>query len=110
MFLEIGLWQTIEANTAIALEATVREKKQRGEEGETPQTIYKRLLKQAEGRLGHRCGERFRELTIQCLKGAAGEAFEDEEQGRDKLMVGLQEKFRRVVVRPLLELADTVGK
>jgi hypothetical protein len=103
VLLEIGLWQTVASNTGISLAATVKN----APPGEAPKQIYDKLLHQAKGRLGHRCGDRFRDITAKCLEGEAGD-LGDVALPHDKLMTGLQEKYRQSVVEPLAKLAEAV--
>lgn len=103
VFLEIGLWQTVSSIAGIDLAATV----QNAKAGEAPKQIYEKLLKQVNGRLGHRCGDRFRDITAMCLEGEAGD-LGDVVLPHDKLMTGLQEKYRHAVVEPLAKLGEAV--
>ena len=69
-----------------------------------PHTVSDALLRQAERRLGHRCGEKFHEVVVRCLKGDFGIMAERD----DRLDSGLQGKFRECVVERLEELAGAV--
>jgi hypothetical protein len=70
--------------------------------------VYEKLLRQAKGRLGHRCGDRFRNITVMCLEGKAGELGEGTTQS-EKFETGLQKKYQDSVVKPLLQLAEAVS-
>lgn len=103
VFLEVGLWQSSASNVGISLAATVKN----SPPGEATKRIYEKLLHQAKGRLGHRCGDRFRDITAQCTEGEAGD-LGDVEFSSDKLMPELQEKYRQTVVEPLARLVEAV--
>ena len=71
---------------------------------QVPHAISNALLRQAERRLGHRCGEKFREVVVRCLKGEFGIVAERD----DRLDSGLQGRFREYVLDKLEELAGVV--
>jgi hypothetical protein len=102
VFLEIGLWQTVSSIAGIDLTATIKDAKA----GEAPKQVYEKLLKQANGRLGHRCGDRFRDITAMCLEGETGDL--GDVVPHDELMTGLQERYRQAVVEPLAKLGEAV--
>jgi hypothetical protein len=62
----------------------------------------KELYRQAEVRLGHRCGSRFRSIVLRCLNGDfSNPATADEAIPAS----GLQSSFRELVVNPLRRLS-----
>jgi hypothetical protein len=103
VFLEIGLWQTVMEIKGVNLAATIKNSK----EGQAPREVYEKLIRQAEGRLGHRCGERFRDITVKCLEGKTGElgvGFVHQ----DELATELRGRYQSAVVEPLALLAEAV--
>lgn len=103
VFLEIGLWQTVTEIKGVNLAATIKNSK----EGQAPREVYEKLIRQAEGRLGHRCGERFRDITMKCLEGKTGDlgvGF----LHQDELATELQGRYQSAVVEPLALLAEAV--
>jgi hypothetical protein len=103
VFLEVGLWQTVTEIKGIDLTATIKNSK----EGQAPKDVYEKLLRQANGRLGHRCGERFRDITVKCLEGKTGDLGVGVLH-HDELETGLQRKYQDTVVEPLALLAEAV--
>jgi hypothetical protein len=85
--LEIGLWEPAETMGGNNFQAVKQ----------VPNAISGALLRQAERRLGHRCGEKFREIVIRCLKGDFGIVAEND----DRLNSGLQGKYREYVLEKL---------
>lgn len=94
VLLEIGLWEPAETMGGNNFQAVKQ----------IPTAISGALLKQAERRLAHRCGDKFREVVVRCLKGNFGIAPEMD----DRLDSELQEKFRKCVLENLKELATVV--
>lgn len=98
--LEIGLWEkaiSVGGNNFEKL-GTEPHQKSTGHE----KKVSRALLHQAERRLGHRCGNRFRDSVCRCLSGSFGVAQDD------ALETNLQGVFREVVVNELKKLADSV--
>jgi hypothetical protein len=94
VLLEIGLWEAAETMGGNDFQIVKQ----------VPRAISDALLRQAERRLGHRCGEKFREVVVRCLNGEFGIAAERD----DRLDSGLQGKFRECVLEKLEELAGVV--
>ena len=103
VFLEVGLWQRVTEIKGIDLTATIKNSK----EGQAPKDVYGKLLRQAKGRLGHRCGERYRDITVKCLEGKTGDLGVGVLH-HDELETGLQRKYQDAVVEPLALLAEAV--
>jgi hypothetical protein len=94
VFMEIGLWEkaeTMGGNNFGAL-------------ADDPLAVKAQLLRQADRRLGHRCGERFREIVMRCMEGR----FDVQRETDDRLDSHLQAKFRELVLRPLEEMWKVV--
>ena len=98
--LEIGLWEK-----AISVGGNNFEKlgtEPHGISTGHEKKVSRALLHQAERRLGHRCGNRFRDLVCRCLTGNFG-VIQD-----DALETKLQKVFRELVVNELKKLTDSV--
>jgi hypothetical protein len=104
VFLEVGLWQTVTEIKGFDLAATIKN----SEEGQAPKLVYEKLLRQAKGRLGHKCGDRFRNITVMCLEGKGGDLGDGVSQ-YDEFKTGLQKKYEDNVVKPLALLAEAVS-
>jgi hypothetical protein len=94
VFLEIGLWEKAETMGGNNFQ-TMKQ---------NPPAISKELLRQGQRRLGHRCGDKFREIVTRCLEGN----FEVDQETDDKLGSELQSRFRERVVQLLEQLAKAV--
>ena len=75
--------------------------------GEAPKKISEKLIRQAEGRLGHKCGDKFRDVTLRCLQAGAGDLGPIGIDS-DLVNVGLRKRYKEMVLEPLALLANTV--
>ena len=94
MFLEIGLWEkaeTMGGNNFNKLKGN-------------PTAVSGTLLKNAERRLGHRCGNRFRDIVVRCITGDFG----IDPQSDDRMDSQLQVRFREDVVKVLQGMWEAV--
>jgi hypothetical protein len=91
MMLEIGLWEQ-----ALFIGGNNFSKHPRDAD-----VVSKELFRQADLRLGHRCGNKFRDIVLLCLKG---EFPNTQASGGTVMSTGLQTKFRELVVEPLRRL------
>ncbi|KAH0556922.1 hypothetical protein GP486_005290 [Trichoglossum hirsutum] len=101
---EIGLWQTVTTIKGVNLEATIENSK----EGEAPKAVYEKLLRQAKGRLGHKCGDRFQYIATVCLQGKSGDLGTGGSD-HDGFQTDLQERFHEIVVKPLELSAEALS-
>jgi hypothetical protein len=92
MFLEIGLWEK-----ALFIGGNDFKRKPKA-----ATEISKELYRQADLRLGHRCGNKFRSITLLCLSGDFPDVLTEE--GTIISSSGLQGKFRGLIVDALSRL------
>lgn len=95
VLLEIGVWEramTIGGNNFEKIKDP------------NPVLVSKEILRQAQRRLGQRCGEKFQAIVSRCLTGN----FDVDQGAEDILHPKLQASFREFVVEQLQQLADNV--
>jgi len=98
VLLEIGLWEqapTLGGNNFARIVARHPDT--------DIQLVTEAVLKQANRRLAHRCGERYRDVVVRCLTGNFGVVNDD------TLQTKLQVAFREMAVFELKELANAVS-
>lgn len=74
-------------------------------EGRSPEQVRALLLRQANERLGARCGEKYRSVVVRCLEGD----FPVQADSETKSEAKLQGLFREFVVDQLEALYLAVG-
>ena len=103
VLLELGLWQTVAEVRGVNLIGTIAS----SAVGEAPRKIGEKLIRQAGGRLGHKCGDKFRDVTLKCLRAGAGDLGPIGSDS-DSVNAGLGKRYQEMVLEPLALLANTV--